>query len=267
VIRYRCFVLVFLIAALTGCGCKRDCPRAARGPRQTIVAVDLSGSQTAETLRDSRAFVEKTIDSLSFGDHYVLMEMNREGVRDDSLKRFESSVPDLVDSTFITAASQNALKGRQASFRNLVPIVFDTTRVGRIPHTDILATLFTASQYLHGADHRPTTIILLSDMLQSANGIEMEGLKSMPPPGWIDQQQKLGTIPDLTGVCIVVVGADASTAAGVTIRDFWTEYFKAAGATFDPRNYVLFATSPADLTCDDVAPTSTATNSDTVRAR
>ncbi|NNC32352.1 hypothetical protein [Longimicrobium terrae] len=244
--RFRSLGLVVLVAVVTGCGCRGDCPRVARSPKQTIVAVDLSGSQTPETLRDSRAFVEKTIDSLSYGDHFVLMEMNRTGVG-GALKRYLNTIPDLADSTFITTKDRDNLKGTKGAFRTIASIVFDTTGVGRIPHTDILATLFTASQYVHGADNRPATIILLSDMLQSANGIEMEGLRSMPPPGWIGQQRKLGTIPDLTGVCIVVVGADASTPAGVTIREFWSEYIKATGATLGP--YVLLAPSPAELTC------------------
>jgi hypothetical protein len=35
----------------------------------------------------------------------------------------------------------------------------------------------------------------------------------MPSVGWVDKQKKLGLIPKLSGACVVVVGADATTTA------------------------------------------------------
>lgn len=252
--RSRPFALLAITGALFAAG---GCPpvdgaRAARQPQQTIIAVDLSGSQTSATLRASRAFVEKTIDDLSYGDHFALLEMNRTGVR-GNLQRFADTVPDLPDSSFIRAADKNTLKGKQSAFRTLMPMVFNPALAGKIPRTDIFATLFTAGEYMRDARGRPTTIILLSDMLQSANGIEMEGLARMPQAGWIMQQKGLGTIPDLKGACIIVVGADASTPAGVTIRGFWRDYFLAAGANFQVRNYALLSNSPQNMGCDQHA--------------
>lgn len=235
---------------VAGCNGGDPQPRAVRAPQQTIVAVDLSGSQTPATLRDSRAFVEKTIDDLSHGDRFVLMEMGRTGVRGD-LKRFVDTVADLSDSTFVSTADKNALQGKKTGFRSLVPMVFDTSLVGKIPHTDILATLFTAGQYVRESEGRPTTIILLSDMLQSANGVEMEGLRRMPSGDWIQRQKRMGTIPNLSGACIVVVGADASTSEGVAVRRFWQEYFQAAGAKFDEQNYALLSNATNSLGCKD----------------
>lgn len=261
--RSRRLGLLAAAAVLCGaCTCGEAGPLP-RPSRQTIVAVDLSGSQTAATIQASRQFAEKTIEEISFGDQYVLMEMNREGVH-GTLQRFEKSAPRLADSCFVSAADSVALRGTQSGFRKLVPMVFDTTLGGQIAHTDVFATLFTASQYVHAAGGRPTTIILLSDMLQSAGGIEMEGLKRMPDSGFIARNLAAGTTPDLRGVCIVVVGADASTADGVAVRNFWGEYFRAAGATFDSKNYVLFATSPGDLGCN--GPGASSGNPDTAGA-
>lgn len=247
--------LVILLASITVAGCPPGDPPPplARAPRQTIVAVDLSGSQTPATLHESRAFVEQTIEDLSYGDRFVLMEMGRTGVS-VGLKRIVDSVPRLPDSTFITTANRNGLLGKKKAFRSLVPTVFDTSLVGTIPHTDIFATLFIAQEYAAGAAGRPTTIILLSDMLQSSGGIEMEGARRMPSAGWIQARRAAGTIPDLRGICIVVVGADASTPAGVAVKQFWSAYFRAAGATFHPHNYVLLSNTSSGLGCQPSAP-------------
>jgi hypothetical protein len=245
----KILALTVMLASTTAADCGGDERRASRPPRQTIVAVDLSGSQTPATLHESRAFVEQTIADLSYGDRMVLMEMGREGVAVE-LKRIPGVVPDLRDTTFISSVDRAALTGKQKALRSLVPQVFDTSLIGKIPHTDIFATLYVAEQYVRGAEGRPTTIILLSDMLQSAGDIEMDGARRMPPANWIEAQQAARTIPDLRGVCIVVVGADASTAAGVAVKQFWSDYFRAAGATFQDRNYVLLSNAASGLGCD-----------------
>jgi hypothetical protein len=74
-------------------------------------------------------------------------------------------------------------------------------------------------------------------MLQSAQGIEMEKLARMPRLDWIAKQKTLGLIPRLNGTCIVVVGADPTNAAGVRVKDFWRQYFIAAGSTLEDTRY------------------------------
>ncbi len=71
----------------------------------------------------------------------------------------------------------------------------------------------------------------------------MEHSKRMPQTSWVDAQKKLGLIPKLSGACVVVVGADATTRDGAKVRDFWQSYFTTAGANLSPANYR--ATPPA----------------------
>ena len=119
-------------------------------------------------------------------------------------------------------------------------VVFtDTTSRGDIDGTDILSTLHDVSADLQAARGRQATLYIFSDMLQSNRTIDMEGLRKMPPAGWLDGQAGNGTLPDLSGLCVYVIGARVDTGASQRVKDFWKEYFEATGAVFETRNYTL----------------------------
>lgn len=239
-------LLVVATVLTAGAGCRGASGNPAPPARQIIVAVDLSGSQTQQTLRDSRQLLDKLIDDLTYGDQIVLLEMNRTGVRGD-LKRFADSVPALKDPSFASSRDKRRLQGVKAAMHGIVPLIFDTTLVGKIPHTDIFSTLHTASEYARDANGRKTTVVLLSDMLQSANGVEMWRLRGMPAVGWVAKQKAAGMLPNLKGTCVAVVGADYTTKEGAAVKRFWVEYLGAAGATVG--DYRILATQASGVKC------------------
>src|SRR5436309_14565745 len=59
----------------------------------------------------------------------------------------------------------------------------------------------------------------------------------------IAKEQDAGRLPDLQGVEVCVVGAGATTSGGLpadkllTIREFWTQYFKAAAPNTPKERY------------------------------
>jgi hypothetical protein len=122
---------------------------------------------------------------------------------------------------------------------------FEPLMPTRGQHTDILTTLQIAGEQLRDSEGRASTLLLLSDMLQSAQGIEMEKLTRMPRTDWVTKQKRLGLIPNLSGACVLVVGADATKESGVRIRRFWQQYFDAAGSTLADTRYRATA-PPAD---------------------
>ena len=67
----------------------------------------------------------------------------------------------------------------------------------------------------------------------------MEGLRRMPPAGWVTEAAQKGTLPDLSGLCVVAVGARVDTEAAQSVKSFWMEYFETTGAKLEDRNYVL----------------------------
>ncbi len=72
----------------------------------------------------------------------------------------------------------------------------------------------------------------------------MEGLRRMPDARWVEREQANGTLPDLSGLCIYVVGARVDTKQSQHVKDFWQQYFDVTGAVFETRNYTL---RPVDL--------------------
>ncbi len=105
--------------------------------------------------------------------------------------------------------------------------------------TDILSTMYDVAEEMRAYPEHVSTLYLFSDMLQSNRQIDMEGLRKMPPAGWVEDAAASGTLPDLTGLCVVVVGARVDTEAAQRVKSFWTEYFEATGARLEDQNYVL----------------------------
>jgi hypothetical protein len=241
--------LAALIGACGGGGAASSGGGEARAPRQVIVVVDLSGSQTPEMLTKGKALLGQVIDGLSYGDQIVIIEMLQHSPR-EAARVWADSIPRLADPTFVSSRDQNRLDGVRQGAHSVASQFFDTATAGKAAHTDIFSTLHVAAEFVRDAGGRQPVLILLSDMLQSANGVEMEWLRQMPPPGWISVQRQGGLLPRLNGVCVTVVGADATTAAGVAVRDFWREYFTAAGTALEEKNYRLLASRIDRLGCD-----------------
>ena len=115
----------------------------------------------------------------------------------------------------------------------------DTSGRENIDGTDILSTLHDVAADVAAAPGREATAYLFSDMLQSNRVIDMEGLRKMPPDGWVQLEKAKGTLPDLGGLCVVVVGARVDTDASQQVKRFWEEYFETTGAVLLDRNYTL----------------------------
>ena len=108
-----------------------------------------------------------------------------------------------------------------------------------IDGTDILSTLHDVAAELRAYPDHEATVYLFSDMLQSNRQIDMEGTRLMPPDGWVQEAKSSGRLPDLSGLCVIVVGARVDTQASQRVKAFWDEYFQATGATLTASNYML----------------------------
>ncbi|HWO88477.1 MAG TPA: vWA domain-containing protein [Gemmatimonadales bacterium] len=202
--------------------------------------IDLSASLAPRLMAASRSFAETVVQRLDFGDRITLVEMLQIGVG-DTAARWSHRMPVPLDSGDPTTREETALEGARRSGLRILRLIYGEPTDGRAMHTDIFRTLHIAAEYVRIEPDMPTVLMLLSDMLQSANGVEMA--RKVPGREWIDEQQRAGLIPRMTGTCVVVVGADPTTAQGVRVREFWREYFRIAGARLDPANY---RTTPPD---------------------
>ena len=77
----------------------------------------------------------------------------------------------------------------------------------------------------------------------------MEGLRAMPSANWVSRQKAAGTLPDLSGLCVVVVGARVDTNASQRVKQFWDEYFEATGARLEDANYMLRPVTLPEYPC------------------
>ncbi|MEX1183683.1 MAG: hypothetical protein WEF86_10655 [Gemmatimonadota bacterium] len=233
------------IATLTGCDGQqpaRASADTAAAPRQVIVALDLSGSQSEERRAQARNALDRVIDDLQFGDRLVLLQVHQRSASEDGVVRWQETVPAPDAGVNPTSLDRERLDAVKQAARSVAAAIFDDEAAGRIPTTDLIATLHVAGEYVRDADSRRSSLVLLSDMLQSAHGIEMAGDGGVPSADWILRQQHGSLLPQLQRACVIIVGADATTPNGIAVREFWTRYFEAAGATLSPRDYRLLAT-------------------------
>jgi hypothetical protein len=198
-------------------------------------------------LTEGRRFLDDVVAGLDFGDRLVLIEMHQRSPVDD-VRRWADSIPLPPDPSYVTTRDRRMAEGVREGARTVVEKFF-VPPSGPAPHTDIFSTLQVAGEYVRSAGGRATTVVLLSDMFQSANGIEMERGLRMPPPGWVDDHKAAGRLPNLEGACIGVIGADASTENGKAVQEFWRNYFEAVGATLEERNWRVLGTGVGGVGC------------------
>jgi hypothetical protein len=153
-------------------------------PRQYIVLVDLSESRSPDVLREDQHFLNNVIRNLNFGDHFVLIQIQQLGLADRP-KRWEVPMPTPKDPSYPTAHDRQRLQSAQKGLVFEMPSFFQSRASAKVLHTDIFTTLAVASEIARDGRGKPTTLVLLPDMLQSAKGVEMEHLSRMPHlTGW-----------------------------------------------------------------------------------
>jgi hypothetical protein len=127
---------------------------------------------------------------------------------------------------------------------------FEPGPSGAATSTDLLAMLQRTADYAHGARGRRTTLLLVSDMLNATPELNMERAGGIPDARWVAQRKSEGRLPDLSGVCVVVAGADVASKRGAAARDFWRAYFTAAGARFQTQRYRTMIADAGEVVCD-----------------
>jgi hypothetical protein len=219
----------------------------ARVPRLYVVGVDISGSRTPTQLAEGQQLLASIVDSLDFGDRIVLVETYR--ARNDSAIQWVGEVAARRRLDRLSTGDRRGRATMRRVARETARTFFDTTRSKQLTSTDLLFTISRAADYAKAAEGRRTTLLLLSDMLNSTPDLNMERRGGVPDARWIAERKAKGLVPELSGVCVEVVGADVTTERGAAVREFWTRYFAAAGATMPSENYRNLVTSAREIGC------------------
>jgi len=246
-------LLVVATGCLLGCVQAHALPAAAANhtpPRQMIVAVDLSGSRNDIELASDRELLQTIVRSLHPGDEMVLIRVAGSGGQ-RGLATWGRTLPTFQDQDQPTQREQRQFKAAQDDAIRDVSNLFKQRDSVKAGGTDIRATLYTAGDKSREASGRRTTLILLSDMIQEADGLNFMRPHGIPGTDWVEAQQRADLIPHLSKVCVSIVGPDVSTSQGVKTRAFWSAYFRAAGAVFSNDRYRRTMTQFESLLCPD----------------
>ncbi|HEX5871873.1 MAG TPA: hypothetical protein VFY65_15700 [Longimicrobium sp.] len=220
-------------------------PPPPRTPTQYVVAVDLSSSLTPTERANHEKLLRALVKELDFGDRLVLMKAHAAGIRDTSTVR-TVSMPTLTGAQPLTR-EQNELDLQRDVADRYVTSLFKTAPVNG---TDLFATMHTAGERAREGTGARKVLVVLSDMLQCTSDVCMERSNGLPDSTWLAGQKQQGLVPALDSVCVSVVGPDATTTQGVKVREFWSQYFQTAGASFSANRYVHNASTPSALRCE-----------------
>ena len=212
-----------------------------------IVGIDISGSRTKTDLDESRKLLDDLIDRLQAGDRLTLIEVYQGGRQ--PARQWSDSIRTPRNTGELTGSDRRRLDDFKAVARIQTSILFDSVRAKEIQSTDIFGTLARAADYARASKNRPTTLVLLSDMINETPAVRMTSTQDIPGDSWIRHLAAARRIPQLRGVCVVVAGADVSSARGAAIRDFWNKYFEAAGTHVSPENYRNMISDPSEIGC------------------
>lgn len=234
-------------ATLAGCGTQEGNAAGGEGeggvvkrstPQLVVFVYDRSTSISHHQLELARQLTNDRIRKLDHGDRIAAHQLLQLSLEEPP-QRWSETVP---QRQFTEQAMMRDSVTRARFLRDAQDYLIaftDTTGRGNIDGTDILSTLHDVSADLRAAPGRMATLYVFSDMLQSNRSIDMEGLRKMPPSNWIEREKANGTLPDLAGLCVYVVGARVDTQQSQRVKNFWEEYFEATGAIFEARNYTL----------------------------
>jgi hypothetical protein len=216
--------------------------------RSYIVGIDISGSRTRNELDESKKLLDALIDRLQAGDRLTLIEVYQGGK--EPARQWSDSIRTPRKAGQLTASDKRRVEDFRDIARIQTSILFDSVRTKEIHATDIFGTLARASDYAKASRNRGTTLLLLSDMINETPDVRMTSRQDIPDDGWIRHLAAAKRVPQLRGVCIVIAGADVSSARGAAIREFWDKYFEAAGTHVSADNYRNMISDPSEINCN-----------------
>ena len=242
-------LLVVIAFALTITGCDSAVGSESTNPGHSyIVGIDISGSRTRSELDESKQLLNGLIEKLEPGDKLTLIEVYQGGR--EPARQWSDSIRTPRNPKQLTGSDRRRLDDFRNIARMQTSILFDSVRAKQIQATDIFGTLTRAADYAKASRNRPTTLLLLSDMINETPDVRMTTMQEITGRTWIRERVDAKRIPQLRGVCVVVAGADVSSARGAAIRDFWDKYFAAAGTSVSSDNYRNMISDPSEVNCN-----------------
>jgi hypothetical protein len=238
-----------LVSAACGGGDQGSATSApAEPPHRVIFVYDRSTSIMEHELNHYRELTNQQLLEMDHGDRLVAMELLQLSLT-EAPKRWSQDVPAREFEGRAMPRDSVALTRFLRDARDYLLQFTDAADREDMMGTDILSTIYDVAEEVRAYPGYRTTLVLFSDMLQATRDINMEGMIRFPPADWVERTKAEGRLPDLTGVCVVVAGARIDTPESQRVKDFWMDYFNAAGARLEDRNYALRPPRLPDRPC------------------
>lgn len=249
--RYRMLLaIVAAIAVAPVAACKRPIV-----PSTAVVAlVDLSGSIPEETTQFYASTLTTLVwDKLSAKDSLVVLPIDSEAeAKSEPLFSENLAATNFSDTKDGFAHREERERARVAAFiKTKAPSLNDAVlsaasrRKANRNGTDIVGAINAATAHFPSTTGR-RVLLIFSDMVQESRELNVKQLSKAGDGRAIAIVKELvdrGRIPQLRDVTVVVVGAGETSAGSDSsaffrsLRTFWKDFFKAAGATLDDRYY------------------------------
>lgn len=229
-----------MLAALVLAGCSRE----SGTQRVTVVLFDLSGSTGAGAIRDQyiKDFT-KVLDAVAAGGIIAADIIDDNPLAhssypiNESFDRYDPLKENKLDYDRRIRAQRDAVvKAAEAIVRK---------RPSGRRGTSVLDGLQLAERVFETFEGDRNLLVVFSDMIEQSRRYNFAGenLTAARIGQIIARERSAERLPDLRGVDVCVVGAGASQSGGLStekilaIREFWLEYFKAAGASLPKERY------------------------------
>ncbi len=207
------------------------------GPRELALFVfDRSTSIEDYQLELAQQLSNSRISTLRHGDRVAAFQVLQLSLAEPP-RRWSQAVPVRAFDNMEVARDSITLARFLRDAKDYLKPFSQPAERDNITGTDLLSTLHDVGEEIRAHPEHAPTLYLFSDMLQSNRMIDMEGLRRMPRDGWPKTAAANGMLPDLRGLCVVVVGARVDTEASQRVKKFWIDYFGATGGTLSDENY------------------------------
>lgn len=207
-----------------------------RTPELLVLVYDRSSSILNHELEHFQDLTNQRLGELQHGDRLAAFELLQRSLEEEP-RRWSQPVPEREYEDRVMQRDSVSRARFVQDARDYLGQFTDVADREEVGGTDLLSTLQLVSHEVTAFPEHRATLVIFSDMLQANDVMNMEALTRMPPDDWVQQRAEEGTLPDLTGACVVVIGARTDTSASQQVKAFWEEYFEATGATLDSRNY------------------------------
>lgn len=243
-----CTLLALSLGGCRGGQAAADTTAEADVPELAVFVYDRSMSISDYQLELARDLTARRIATLHHGDRIAGVQILQRSLAEPPL-RWSQEIPlrEFKDRKILQDSV--TLRRFQKDASDYLRSFSEPEGRESIMGTDLLSTFHDVAEELRAAPGHQATMYLFSDMLQSTPEINMEGMRRMPESGWVQAAVARGVLPDLRGLCVVVVGARVDTDPAQRIKSFWEEYFEATGAQLEDRNYMLRPIQLPDQPC------------------